>query len=297
MRVRTPARGMCHQCITSPEANCRAGRKEDVRGPSAGSKCNQRQHILQLVAEAVSAAGLIEPGAGAHAGVERLLDKPWEEAVERLFASLDAQRIQARAATRLPLPPAPWDARAGPRAPSRLSRALPPSRRRSGVFLPRPPPARYAPSAPSHACRHAFQRGRPGAECRHGRERPRAPRPPPPGRQGRRGRLRPASPRAPDIRRPRSGVQIGGIARVHASSQSTKAGDGALAIPCRRRCAPPPPRRGRRHPGGRRASFQSAGRPRRSKAEWASACVARKGVKGASPGKRRAYVPLRSSAR
>ena len=58
---------------------------------------------LQLVAEAVSAAGLIEPGAGADAGVEGLFDEPRQEAVEGFVAGLDAQRPQALLPRRLRL--------------------------------------------------------------------------------------------------------------------------------------------------------------------------------------------------
>ena len=58
-------------------------------------KVHEQKHVLQLVAEAVSAAGLIEPGAGIDAGVERLFCEPRQEEVERLVAGLDAQRLQA----------------------------------------------------------------------------------------------------------------------------------------------------------------------------------------------------------
>ena len=70
--------------------------EQEVFTGMGGLKVHEQEHVLQLVAEAIGAACLIEPGAGADAGVERLLDEPRKEAVESLVAGLDAQGVQAR---------------------------------------------------------------------------------------------------------------------------------------------------------------------------------------------------------
>ena len=194
-------------------------------------KMHQRQHILQLVAEAVGAAGLIEPGAGAHAGVERLLDKPWEEAIERLVASLDAQRAQARAPRFFR-----FCQRRGMRAQGleRLQGFLVPFRPADGeversflarcqrdMRLQRPAALAAAPfkeavraqnaamAEKGRALRARFRRGVKGGEVGYARHRP--------------------------VRQTYAvlvpGVQIGGIARVHAQQPVDEGGDGALAIP------------------------------------------------------------------
>ena len=63
-RVRTPAPVCgCHQCWTSPSMNWRAAARSRCSRKSSGRGEGQRAHVLQLVAEAERAAGLVEAGA------------------------------------------------------------------------------------------------------------------------------------------------------------------------------------------------------------------------------------------
>src|SRR5205814_1750668 len=98
MRVRTPAplepSRVCgsHQCWTSPSMNWRAAARNRCSRVSAGLDTTsamaswscaygfrdqlQRHGILELVAEAVRAACLIEGRSGPHAADERLIEQP-----------------------------------------------------------------------------------------------------------------------------------------------------------------------------------------------------------------------------
>ncbi len=52
--------GSCHQCCTSPSTNWRAGGAQDLRAREVGTRDGERHHVLQLVAEPVRAARLVE---------------------------------------------------------------------------------------------------------------------------------------------------------------------------------------------------------------------------------------------
>ena len=76
-RLRRPRPdGSCHQCCTSPSTNCRAGRAQDVLARDLRRGMQQRQHVLQLIAEAVGAAGLVIAGAAPDAAGQRLIHQP-----------------------------------------------------------------------------------------------------------------------------------------------------------------------------------------------------------------------------
>ena len=74
IRVRTPRPdGGCHQCCTSPSTNCWAAARSRCSRASSRLDDHQRHHVLQLIAEAVRAAGLIERRARPHAARQRLV--------------------------------------------------------------------------------------------------------------------------------------------------------------------------------------------------------------------------------
>ena len=77
MRVRTPRpAGGCHQCCTSPSTNCRAAARRRCSRASSGCGDHERHHVLELVAEAVGAARLVERRARPDAAGERLVEQP-----------------------------------------------------------------------------------------------------------------------------------------------------------------------------------------------------------------------------
>ena len=61
MRVRMPRpAGGCHQCCTSPSRNWRPAARRIWARASSGRRVDQRHHVLELVAEPVRAARLVE---------------------------------------------------------------------------------------------------------------------------------------------------------------------------------------------------------------------------------------------
>ena len=55
--------GSCHQCCTSPSTNCRPAARSRCARARSGRAQQQRHHVLQLIAEAERAAGLVVAGA------------------------------------------------------------------------------------------------------------------------------------------------------------------------------------------------------------------------------------------
>ena len=85
MRVRMPRPdGGCHQCWTSPSVNCRAGSAQEVLARHLALRDRQRHDVLELIAEPVGAAWLVERRARPDAARERLIQEPAvEEHVHR----------------------------------------------------------------------------------------------------------------------------------------------------------------------------------------------------------------------
>ena len=96
MRVRTPRPdGGCHQCRTSPASNWWRARAQDLLACDVGPCMHQGHHILQLVAEAVGAARLIERGTPPDAAGERLVEQPAiEQQVHGGIGRLDLHSTQ-----------------------------------------------------------------------------------------------------------------------------------------------------------------------------------------------------------
>ena len=98
MRVRTPRPdGGCHQCWTSPSTNCRRGaRSRMLPAASLAARATvSAMHVLELVAEAVRAARLVERGARPEPAGEGLVEQPAvEQEVDRAVGrpDLDARR-------------------------------------------------------------------------------------------------------------------------------------------------------------------------------------------------------------
>ena len=77
MRVRTPwPAGGSHQCWTSPSTNCRAAARRRCSRVSSGRATASAMHVLELVAEAVGAARLVERRARPDAAGQRLIEQP-----------------------------------------------------------------------------------------------------------------------------------------------------------------------------------------------------------------------------
>ncbi len=70
------------------------GRAEDVPPRQAGPGVQERHHILELIPEAVGAAGLVEGAAPPDAGGERLIEQPGEDEVHGRLGGLHFQRSQ-----------------------------------------------------------------------------------------------------------------------------------------------------------------------------------------------------------
>ncbi len=106
IRVRTPRpAGSCHQCCTSPSTNCRDAAFRICARVRSGRDDGERHDVLQLVAEAVGAAGLVERGPRPHAAGERLVEQPLiQHQVERAIGRLAPGWRPARGPTR-PSPP------------------------------------------------------------------------------------------------------------------------------------------------------------------------------------------------
>ena len=75
MRTPRPLCG-CHQCCTSPSTNWRAAARRMCSRATAGLGVHERHDVLQLIAESVRAARLIERRARPHAAGERLIERP-----------------------------------------------------------------------------------------------------------------------------------------------------------------------------------------------------------------------------
>ena len=101
MRTPAPVRGS-HQCCTSPSANCRRGGVEDLVAGQRGIVQQQRQRVLQLVAEAEGAARLVEGRARTDAAGQALVGQPViDHRVEGRVRRLDLQRVEEAAPARL----------------------------------------------------------------------------------------------------------------------------------------------------------------------------------------------------
>ena len=75
--MRTPwPEGGCHQCWTSPSTNWRAAARSRCSRASSRPRDHERHHVLELVAESVGAARLVEGGARPDAAGERLVEQP-----------------------------------------------------------------------------------------------------------------------------------------------------------------------------------------------------------------------------
>ncbi len=75
--VRTPwPRGSCHQCCTSPSTNCRDAAWRMCAAREMRRREDQRQDVLQLIAEAERAARLIEARAAPDAAGQGLIEEP-----------------------------------------------------------------------------------------------------------------------------------------------------------------------------------------------------------------------------
>ena len=148
MRVRTPRpAGGCHQCCTSPSTNCRAAARRICAAGLAGRAVDQGHHVLELVAEAVGAARLVERRPAPDAAAQHLVEQPAvEQQVERRVGRLHLDGAEDRVPARLDRRRAPR--RAGPARGSggRSSRAALDGRRprRGGR---RPPSPRPGPSS------------------------------------------------------------------------------------------------------------------------------------------------------
>ena len=111
--MRTPRPdGGCHQCWTSPSRNWRAAQRSRCSRSSARLGVDQRHRVLQLVAEAERAAGLVEAAARPQAAGQRLVEQPAVgQHVERRVGRLDLDRAE-RAASSIARPPRAHRARA-----------------------------------------------------------------------------------------------------------------------------------------------------------------------------------------
>ena len=84
MRVPRPLGG-CHQCCTSPSTNCRDAARSRCARQRSGPRVEQRQHVLQLIAEAERAARLVRAAARPDAAAQRLVEQPAiDDQVERI---------------------------------------------------------------------------------------------------------------------------------------------------------------------------------------------------------------------
>ena len=101
--MRTPAPvGACHQCWTSPSPNWRDAASTICWRSSVGRGPGERHRVLQLVAKAVGAAGLVEAGARPEPAGDRLVQQPAvdervEERVGRAHGGRAEQLVPARA--------------------------------------------------------------------------------------------------------------------------------------------------------------------------------------------------------
>ena len=76
MRAHAAARGRMPPVLHVPLAELAAGGAEKMLAQQAGLGMHQGHGVLQLIAKAERAAGLVEPGPRPHAAGERLVDQP-----------------------------------------------------------------------------------------------------------------------------------------------------------------------------------------------------------------------------
>ncbi len=101
MRTPWPLCGS-HQCCTSPSGNWRAAARRICSRSSVRPRESQRHRVLQLVAEAVGAARLVEAGARPGAAGQRLVEQPAihhdvEGAIGRLDLHVAGELVPVRA--------------------------------------------------------------------------------------------------------------------------------------------------------------------------------------------------------
>ena len=96
MRVRTPCPECgSHQCCTSPSTNWRAGRAQQMRARHRRAGGRQRHAVLQLVAEPVGAARLVERRARPDPAGQGLVEQPAvQHDVHRAVRRLHLHRAQ-----------------------------------------------------------------------------------------------------------------------------------------------------------------------------------------------------------
>ena len=138
MRTPRPVGG-CHQCWTSPSTNCRAAARRRCSRARSRRGHRERHHVLQLVAESVGAAGLVERRPRPDPAAQRLIEQPAiEQQVHRPVRRPDLHRAQhavpalhaPRARPRRGRPsgsarPAPARLRGSPPSPSRKTTSAP----------------------------------------------------------------------------------------------------------------------------------------------------------------------------
>ena len=146
--MRTPAAaGGCHQCSTSPSSNwCAARTRGCGRAQRSGAERQQREHVLELVAEAERAARLVEPGCGPQTrdgerlvGSQRLSIRSsagsgvrdLTRAEQRCPSARDASRARRRDRGRIALARAPAPAPCARVRPGRAGSATRARRRRA----------------------------------------------------------------------------------------------------------------------------------------------------------------------
>ena len=75
--MRTPRPlGGCHQCCTSPSANCRPAARQDVLARQLRGRVHQGADVLELIAKAVGAAGLVKRRPRQVTATKRLVQQP-----------------------------------------------------------------------------------------------------------------------------------------------------------------------------------------------------------------------------
>ena len=126
-----------NQCTTSPSRNCCAGVQQDLSPGQRGLHPHQVHGVLELVAEAVGAAGLVETAAGPDPLRQRLVLEPIQVVIE-----CAAARSRTRDGIHQAQPPAPaflrdWPGRRPRRRYLRIT-PRPAAGRRPGR-APRPP--------------------------------------------------------------------------------------------------------------------------------------------------------------
>ena len=95
-RLRSPRPvGSCHQCCTSPFDELPARGAEQVLARQIGPREGQRHHVLQLVAEAERAAGLVVAAARPEPAAHRLIEQPAvHQRVERIVGRPHLDRVE-----------------------------------------------------------------------------------------------------------------------------------------------------------------------------------------------------------